>query len=260
MIANGLAAAVAVDAFIIEPRWLHVSRFDRAAGVDQPLVVAHLSDLHTSGPGLVERSVVRAVQAAKPDVIVITGDTVDDGNWEVAGHFLSSLRAPLGTWIVDGNWEHWSRARPDTAFFDRVGAHHLVNAAARIRDEVHVLGLDDSLAGVPQPRKALDDVPQGSCILALFHEPEQLDAFAPALAARARPGCAYAFSGHTHGGQVSLPFFGPLWLPQGSGRYLAGWYQRGGVAMYVSRGVGTSILPVRFGARPEVSIVRLVPR
>jgi hypothetical protein len=87
--------------------------------------------------------------------------------------------------------------------------------------------------------------------LALFHSPDLFDAVAPKV--------DLALAGHTHGGQVSLPLLGPPWLPPGSGAYVDGWYQRGAARMHVSRGVGTSILPVRFLCRPEVAVVELIP-
>ncbi len=71
-----------------------------------------------------------------------------------------------------------------------------------------------------------------------------------------------AFAGHTHGGQVRLPLIGALWTPPGSGRYVAGWYSMSEAPrarMYVSRGVGTSVLPVRFLCRPEVALITLQP-
>jgi predicted MPP superfamily phosphohydrolase len=69
-----------------------------------------------------------------------------------------------------------------------------------------------------------------------------------------------AFAGHTHGGQVRVPGFGPLWLPAGSGRFVAAWYTAANARMYVSRGVGTSILAARFACAPEVALVTLQPR
>ncbi len=66
-----------------------------------------------------------------------------------------------------------------------------------------------------------------------------------------------AFAGHTHGGQVRLPLVGPLWLPPGSGRFVEGWYEEAGTKMYVSRGVGTSVLPVRLLCAPEIAIFDL---
>jgi predicted MPP superfamily phosphohydrolase len=68
-----------------------------------------------------------------------------------------------------------------------------------------------------------------------------------------------ALAGHSHGGQVRVPFWGPLWLPGGIGPYVQGWFAAGGSRMYVSRGIGTTLLPVRFACRPELAIVTLQP-
>jgi hypothetical protein len=69
--------------------------------------------------------------------------------------------------------------------------------------------------------------------------------------------CAVVFAGHTHGGQVRIPGLPALWLPSGSGRYAAGWYERNGSRLYVTRGIGAKTLPVRLFCRPEVAIFTL---
>lgn len=66
-------------------------------------------------------------------------------------------------------------------------------------------------------------------------------------------------AGHTHGGQVRVPFLPPLWLPHGSGSYVEGWYQDGGSRLYVSRGIGNSVLEFRFNCRPELPVIDLMP-
>jgi predicted MPP superfamily phosphohydrolase len=66
-----------------------------------------------------------------------------------------------------------------------------------------------------------------------------------------------AFAGHSHGGQIRLPFIGALWTPEGTGKYDAGWFQEGKAKMYVSRGLGNLILPIRFNCKPEISFIRV---
>ena len=72
--------------------------------------------------------------------------------------------------------------------------------------------------------------------------------------------CDLALAGHTHGGQVRLPWLPPLWLPRGSGRFVEGWYEREGSQMYVCRGIGMSILPIRFFCRPELAVITVGER
>jgi predicted MPP superfamily phosphohydrolase len=87
--------------------------------------------------------------------------------------------------------------------------------------------------------------------IALFHSPEYFDQIAPTI--------DLAFAGHTHGGQVNAPLAGALWLPPGSGRFVEGWYSSANAKLYVSRGVGTSIAPLRFLCRPEIAVVIVTP-
>ena len=109
---------------------------------------------------------------------------------------------------------------------------------------VYIVGLDDALAGAPNPRHALLGIPAGVFRIALFHSPIAFDELAPSI--------NLAFAGHTHGGQVRLPFFGPLLVAAGLGALRRGWYEQGGARMHVSRGLGESVLLVRFWCRPEL--------
>jgi hypothetical protein len=250
-----LAAMVlaAIDGFLVEPRWLRVARHEVEAPVPRPLTIAHVSDLHTHGLGAIERSLLDAIDAARPDAIVVTGDVVDDGALEHARPFFERLHPPRGTWVVSGNWEIWRQTTPEEGrFYASVGARWLRNESAKLDDGVWIVGLDDPFAGFPDARRALADVPAGVFRMAIFHAPIAFDALAPSI--------DLAFAGHTHGGQVRVPLLGPVLRPPGSGPYDEGWYTRGAARMHVSRGVGTSVLPVRFLCRPELALVRIVPR
>src|ERR1700722_10022223 len=99
--------SVAVNAFLVEPYRIEVSHGSVQAPLTRPLKVAHLSDLHTSGLGRRERQLLGLLDAEQPDVIVITGDTVTWGHhYENIRPILSRLHAPLGVWLVRGNWEN----------------------------------------------------------------------------------------------------------------------------------------------------------
>jgi hypothetical protein len=151
-----------------------------------------------------------------------------------------------------GNWENLRRVRDERAFYAAAGVRLLVNESARVRDDLGLVGLDDADSGVPNAAAAERGVPAGAARLTLLHSPAFFDVLPPSL--------PLALGGHTHGGQVRLPGLSPAWLPSGSGRYVAGWYARGEAHLYVSRGVGTSTLPVRLACRPEVALLTLVPR
>jgi predicted MPP superfamily phosphohydrolase len=106
------------------------------------------------------------------------------------------------------------------------------------------------MAGQRTPEQALRDVPQQAELLVIAHEPTAIDQ----LQRR-----ALVLAGHTHGGQICLPWLGPLALPPHSGGYVSGWYRRGERRMYVSRGIGTSVVPARLWCGAEVAVLGLLP-
>jgi len=230
------ALATVAWARFVEPFRLEVTHHEVDAPVSPPVRIAHVSDLHSSGIGRLERALLEALEAEKPDLIVVSGDSV--GETGRPDEVLARLKAPLGVYIVNGNHEHWHAYRPPGV---------MVNAAAKVRDGLWVVGLDDAMAGKPSLQTALEGVPAGAFRVGLFHSPEPFDDLAAEL--------PLSFAGHTHGGQVRLPFLAPLWLPRGTGRFVHGWYERGGAKLYVSRGLGTTILPLRLFCRPELAIV-----
>ena len=245
--------------FGVEPDWIEVTRHHVAAPVDPPLVIAHLSDLHVRRMGRREERLLAHLDREKPDFIVITGDSPVDGDpfvpesereddfaYARVGELLDRLRAPLGVWAVRGNWENERRPPDERAYYDAHGVRLLVNEARALRPGVWLAGVDDP-EGDPDVETPLRSIPEGAYAVFLFHSPALFDA----VAGRA----PLALAGHTHGGQVRPPFVRPFWLPKGSGRYLEGWYEDRGSRLYVSRGIGTSVLPVRFLCRPELAIV-----
>ncbi|HEY0707287.1 MAG TPA: metallophosphoesterase [Polyangia bacterium] len=239
-------------AVIIEPKRLEVTHQSLTGRVTQKLRIAHITDLHTQGFGPRERTLVLMLRRENPDIIVITGDTVDGPKLSVVRDFMVNLSAPLGVWVVRGNWEHWKLEDDERAFYTSVGARFLENTGAAARSDVWVAGLDDPMTGTPNLTDALFGAPADAFKLVLMHAPDYF----------AQIGGQFdlALAGHTHGGQIVLPFWGPLWLPEGGKRYLAGFYSQNNSLLYVSRGIGTSIAPIRFGARPELAIIDITPR
>ncbi len=233
------------------------------AGLEAPLRVVQVSDVHLreDGPWVdtTLRWVAAAVADAAPDVLVLTGDVVTRG-WErrAAERFLGGLpRARLGTLAVMGNWEHWGGAPPPV--WEPLCSAHGVQL---LRDEAvtlggaHFVGTEDMLAGPADLERAFAGVGADGAAVVLSHSP----AIFPAVAARApNPTGTLVLSGHTHGGQVRIPLLGPFFLPRGSGAYPWGWYHHRGAHLHVNRGLGWSISAVRWGARPEISTHLLVP-
>ena len=244
--------AVAIYAFLIEPAWVEVTRHVVRARVVSPLTIAHLSDLHIDGFGRRERRVLALLAREQPDAILISGDSVGaKGNQEAVADFLEQLAAPLGVWLVKGNWEHWRPAEDEVNMYKAAGVRFLDNAHALLREDVWLAGFDDSLAGTPKAE--FPAAPSGVFRIGLIHSPDYFETVA------AHAGLVLA--GHTHGGQIRIPFLPPLWLPPGSGPYVAGWYdaEENDSRMYVSRGIGNSLLPARLFCRPELPIITLTP-
>lgn len=259
--AAALPAAAAVDGLLIEPRRLATtahavaSRRAGAAGGGRPLEILQVSDLHLRRLGVLEEKVLAALHAARADVVVFTGDTVDrrEGLWVLETFLRDVPRGPQFFAIV-GNWERWAGI-PDEALskiYRRHGVELLVNRSVTFDADgrrVRVTGLDDLVAGRPDPSGALAHAEPCENHLLLVHCPAARDQSPPPPDHAAD----FMLSGHTHGGQVAPLGIAPV-LPEGSGGYVAGWYRDGaGPPLYVSRGIGTSVAPVRIGATPELA-------
>ena len=252
----------------LEPVWLRVERVDmtlsRLAPSFDGYTIAQLSDLHVgSGVSLdFLREAVDAANAARPDLIVVTGDLVDiaakeSANSELAG-VLAGAQAKDGVLAVLGNHDTGSyypgepkdedAIRRLTTSLQGVDVQLLrndVHTLRRGKSRLHFVGLGDLWTSEFEPDIAVCD----ACTVALSHNPDT----APALAER---DVDVVLSGHTHGGQVCIPLYGPPYLPQRNKDLLAGRYDLDGTQLYVNAGLGWTHR-IRFGARPEVTIVRL---
>lgn len=251
IIAIAALCALAWGLFV-EPFRIEVTHFEVHGPVSQPLKIAHLTDLHTKGLGRREHRLLQLLDAEQPDVIIITGDTLTTGyHYDRIKPVLSHLHAPLGVWLTRGNWENKVPRRDERAFYSQLHVHFLLNEAAAIRPDIWLAGLDDPSSGAPNLNAALAAVPPNVYTILAFHAPGFFD--------RAAGRVPLVLAGHTHGGQVRVPFVPVFWLPRDSGRFLEGWYEQNGSKMYVSRGIGTSTLPIRFLCRPELDIITVSP-
>ncbi|WP_158817374.1 metallophosphoesterase [Methylocapsa sp. S129] len=249
---------------------------------DLPIKIAVISDIHACEPWMpAERigAIVDLANAQKPDLTVLLGDFVGTqhfvtryvapGAW---AEQLARLEAPLGVYAVLGNHDWWSAAMPtdppDNAQSVRkalAGAHIpvLENAAVSLSLKGRpfwLVGLGDQLAfrygrrhawGTDDLRGALREIKDDAPAILLAHE--------PFIFPKVPDRVALTLCGHTHGGQVNLPFIGAPFVPtkRGVKRYVYGLYQEGERQLIVSGGLGTSNLPVRFNRPPEVLSVAL---
>lgn len=246
-------------------RPLDVSLPALPAGLEGMRIV-QLSDLHV-GPHTSRRHLARiaeAVRSAEPDLIVLTGDQVDDyaRDVEPLGRALDGLSAPLGVIAVAGNhdvYAGWGAVRQG---MERLGWRVLVNEAVPVERQgatLWVAGTGDPAgrggpagadAGVvPDVERTLAAVPRGAFTLALAHNP----ALWPELAAR---GVELTLSGHTHYGQLAVPRLG--WSMASLFLDLAmGVHRRGDSVLYINPGTNFWGIPFRIGALPEVTVVTL---
>jgi uncharacterized protein len=265
----GLAGGtlVAGYAFGIEPNLPRVSRLDFRSDGAAPgcrLRLVQLSDLHLGHVGALERETARLVRELRPDLVVITGDVCNrPQDLESFDAFLSLLRDAAPVYGVTGNWEY--RAGLDLTKLDGIYRRHrgrlLINESTALRHagaDLLLTGLDQKS---PHYGKAVQGTVSSGNHLVLTHPPAVRDRLAAQLKGTPAPPPQLMLAGHTHGGQVTLFGYAPI-RPTGSGRYTHGWYDGPGPRLYVSRGIGTTALPVRFMAPPEIVCIdwQLRPR
>jgi uncharacterized protein len=248
-----LGIGCGIDALFVEPFRIQVTHYDLEGNLASPLKIADLSDVHTHGMGPNERRTFQILAEEKPDLIVVTGDCLGNtaGDYRPCEAFYQHLHAPLGVWVVRGNWENDRPVHHERVFYAKAGVHLLLNQNAVPRPDFALIGLDDPSSGNPRLARALAGVPTDIYKIALFHAPGYFDRIAGRV--------NLCIAGHTHGGQVRIPFVRPFWLPKDCGRFLEGWYEEEGTQMYVNRGLGMSDLPIRFLCRPEITIFTIRP-
>ena len=237
----------------IEHHQIHLRRLPRKL---DGFRVVQLSDIHHS-PFTSREQIERAVETAnglQPDIIALTGDYISKERAYAApcAELLGALRARYGVYAVLGNHDHWTDAALITDLFRAEGITVLVNQGMRFENN----GAAFWLAGVDDTMVGLEDLP-----LALAgssaHEFKLLLAHNPIILRRAaRAGVDLVLSGHTHGGQVSLRSDRNA-AGRPRRRLLKGLARQGETQIYVTRGLGTVVLPVRFGCPPEVSLLEL---
>ena len=220
--------------------------------------ITQLTDVHHSRMVSMDRieRVVSLAQSTNADLIALTGDytTTYRRYIEPCAEMLGRLQAPEGVWAVLGNHDHYTDAELTTRALER---HHIKvlnnqnTSLSRRSERIQLAGIDDwSWAGTDWTRALHGLEPQTATVL-LSHQPAVLD-----LEEAQR--FSLVLSGHTHGGQINLPLLGaPARFFTEELKYARGLFRRGTTQLYVSSGTGVIGLPVRFGVRPEIAVLRL---
>ncbi|HEX4574475.1 MAG TPA: metallophosphoesterase [Gemmatimonadales bacterium] len=261
--AGTLGAAVLAEGLIREPTALEVSRHEIPfRGLPAPLAglrIACLTDVHLhGGVGRAARAAVEHVAREHPDIVVLAGDICNKhSDLPHLTAWARDVRGTLATFATLGNWEHHAGIDRRTAerAYEPAGVELLYNSAARISRAgatLTIVGIDDPVQGEPDLGAALATVGPADRTIWIVHAPGYVDGVPTGTAPRP----AAILTGHTHGGQIRLPFYTP-YVPVGSGRFLAGWYHDTFAPLYVSRGIGTVFLPARLFCPPELPVFTL---
>ena len=282
-LAAGAVAAMAGTAWYARafaPRRLEVSSRELSLPELPPeldgLRLAHLSDVHASAivPPAWIRAAVDRLNELEPDIACLTGDFVyGSTEWaDGCAQELARLKAPAGLFAVLGNHDHWTGAGAIAAALEERGIRVLRDETLCLDvrgSRLQILGVDDpglsclgdaaQWDGLSQAweeaaefvQQALAEIPAGVPSLLLVHNPDFMELLSGAMV-------DVALAGHTHGGQVSLPFVGPPVLPSCFGdKYAAGWVASPSGPVYVNRGVGLIEPALRWNCPPEAAMITL---
>jgi predicted MPP superfamily phosphohydrolase len=262
-----LLVSCVVWGFFIEPNRLVVRQetiqIDKWPKELSGLRIAIIADIHTGGPFIDEkklRQIVERTNQLNPDLIVLLGDYMSPNSWhshrvepEVTAAALKDLHAPLGVYTVLGNHDWWYNGEKVRRAFQQNGIPVLEDEVAEIKwhdSSFWLVGLADLWTRPQHINETIARVPQGSTIIALTHNPD--------IFPRVPQTVPLLLAAHTHGGQVNIPLIGTPIVPSRFGRkYTAGHIFEDGHHMFVTTGIGTSILPVRFRVPPEIVILTI---
>ena len=239
------------ERYIIDWNYFDISNEDK----DSKIKVVQLSDLHIQSIKRFHKSITSKINEMKPDLVCFTGDALDDNNnLEVLNLFLELLNPSIKKYAILGNWEYWGNV--NIKQLNKIYKLHnyelLINENTTFTKNnrtINVIGIDDFVGGKASIEQSIIGINSNNKALVLNHCPQYFDT----IKAKQKPVNAnLVLSGHTHGGQITFLGIVPF-KPQGSGHFLKGFYGKK-LKMYVSKGIGTSILPIRFGSRAEVAV------
>jgi len=236
------------DAKWLEPDWVKVRRVRLGPNDRRPTHrLVHFTDVHHKGDRTYLAGVVKKINALSPDLVLFTGDLIEETrHLTEALELFSGIKSPL--YGVPGNHDYWSKApfEPITKVFAATGGGWLLDQQIMSQDKAFsIIGatcLDarrTSIRTEPAPRNIF-----------LMHYPAWVDNLTGSK-------FDLILAGHSHGGQVRVPFYGPLLLPYGVGRYDMGLFHTPAGPLYVNPGIGWFPVPLRFNCRPEITVFEI---
>lgn len=256
----------------IEPKSLSVTRIDIENKYVQKSfdgkTIVQFSDTHLGPDYTVDQlqSLVDRMNLMHPDIVVFTGDLFDNyaecgsKNRKLTQKVLDKIEAPLGKYAVYGNHDRGGGgSRVYKEYMEEAGFTVLVNEVHTLvsdtGERMNIAGLDDFLLGKPKIQRTLKSLRPQDFNLLLVHQPDVADRFTDYPV-------DLQLSGHSHGGQVRIPFLKPLITTSLGNKYIEGLYSLEGrirpLTLYVNRGIGTTRLPVRLFEKPELTVIRLL--
>lgn len=260
--------AAMLQAAMLEPRQIEIThqpiKLPNLAKSFHGFRIVQLSDIHHS-PFLSEAEITTAAHRAnelQPDMIALTGDYISHSKEYIAGcaRALGKLRAPHGVFAVLGNHDHWTDGELMHRALTDQGIRVLCNENVQVcrgDDSFILAGIDDLLVRKDDLPAALDGTARDETRILLAHNPA-------IIREAARAGVDLVLSGHTHGGQINWRLLigrddtrTSRWLRRPSRRLTRGHAQLGSTHLYVNRGLGTVVVPLRYGCTPEITVLEL---
>jgi hypothetical protein len=233
------------DADWVEPQWLKVRTLRMTKDTPSYRLV-HFTDVHHKGDRAYFEKVVKTINHLSPDAVCFTGDLIEHKDFvPEALQILEGIKSPV--YGVPGNHDYWSRCgfAEFRKSFSRTGGAWLMDSQVTLPGgKIHLTGVT-CLRGRPAN---LPPRPGGKNIMLLHY---------PLLAERVQQPFDLMLAGHSHGGQVRIPFYGAIMLPYWVGKYDLGLFRVPAGQLYVNPGIGYIATPIRFNCRPEITVFEI---
>jgi len=222
--------------------------------------ILHLTDLHFGFlvPELLIQHVIEKANNINKDIVVCTGDYIHErkitDHIEQVWSLIAKLKAKSGVYSVLGNHDHGDNFDRSLYWIEKSGQNlrHRAKPIEHDGARIWIGGAGDLWKDEPGIDNAFHNVPDNDCKILLAHNPDTADTSFDARV-------DLMISGHTHGGQVNIPLYGPPVLPVRNKRYSSGYIKSEKTNLFISKGIGWAIIPVRFNCMPEIAILELQP-